>query len=157
MTSTGNGLLMPSTKATKGGHMQKYLDELIRGEIAAVKSFDTVLAKVTDPTEKSTLEELKKDHAQAVVALKKYAHGDVLENTKNAGPWGTFATAFAGGASLFGDKAALKALKIGEEHGVSEYNEALADDSIPSELKNLIRAELLPNQHRHISTIERWA
>lgn len=134
----------------------KQVDELIRGEISAVESFDTVINKIKDASELTKLSELRQDHVRAVENLKKFAAGEVLGNTDSSGPWGTFTTAFAGGASFFGDKAAITALKVGEEHGLNEYKEALADDGIRPEVKELIRSELIPNQERHLAVIENY-
>lgn len=134
----------------------KEVNELIRGELAAVKSFDTVLQKIDNDKEKSKLVSMREDHVRAVDTLKKYAKSDFKEEEQSAGPWGAFTKAFAGGASLFGDKAAISALKVGEEHGIQEYKEALNATSITQELKEVIRSELLPNQERHISTINSY-
>ncbi len=134
----------------------KHVDELIRGEISAVESFDTVINKIKDVSELTKLSELRLDHQRAVENLKKFAAGEVEGNTETSGPWGTFTTAFAGGASFFGDKAAINALKVGEQHGLNEYREALNDDGIRPEVKALIRSELIPNQERHLAVIENY-
>lgn len=134
----------------------KQIDELIRGEISAVESFDAVINKVKDTSELTRLSELRQDHVKAVETLRQYAVGEVDGKTDSSGPWGTFTTAFAGGASFFGDKAAINALKIGEQHGLNEYKEALNDDGVRPEVKELIRSELIPNQERHLAVIENY-
>lgn len=134
----------------------KQVDKLIRGEISAVESFDTVMNKVKDIGEVNELAQIRQDHQRAVETLKHFAEGDELDKTQSSGPWGTFTTAFAGGASLFGDKAAIAALKMGEQHGLNEYREALADDGVRAEVKELIRTELIPCQERHLALIENY-
>lgn len=134
----------------------KNVDELIRGEISAVQSFRTVLPKIKDESEKAALEQMLHDHARAVEKLKRFAESRSEATTETSGPWGTFAKTFAGGASFFGDKAAITALKVGEQHGINEYKEAINDDSINQEVKSLIQSELLPNQERHIQTINKY-
>lgn len=134
----------------------KQIDELIRGEIAAVKSFEAVLGKIKDDNERRELMNLRDDHQKAVQSLKRYVSGDFNEGSMGAGAWGSFTTAFAGGASFFGDKAALQALKVGEEHGVNEYKQALNDNTIQPEVRRVIESELLPNQQRHIQLINRY-
>jgi hypothetical protein len=134
----------------------KQVDELIRGEIAAVESFDAVINKVKDTSEATQLSQLRQDHMKAVENLKQFASGDVEGKIDTSGPWGTFTTAFAGGASFFGDKAAINALKIGEQHGLDEYREALADDGVRPEVRQLIESQLIPNQERHLSVIENY-
>jgi len=60
-----------------------------------------------------------------------------------------------GAAKLFGNKAAIKALKEGEEHGIKEYEKALEDDELPPECKALIRTRLLPQTQAHIPVLDR--
>lgn len=134
----------------------KEVDELIRGERSAIKSIDAVLGRIKDEQERQELSSLRSDHVRAVDTLKRFAHSDLDDHTESAGPWGAFTTAFAGGASLFGDKAALRALKVGEQHGLNEYREAIEDDGVNAELKSVIRSELLPNQERHLALIDRY-
>jgi rubrerythrin len=136
----------------------KQVDELIRGELAAVKSFDAVLSRIKDESEKIKLSDLRSDHVRAVETLKQYAGPEYRSgaDVQSAGPWGTFSSAFAGGASFFGDKAAIRALKVGEEHGLQEYREALEDQDLGSDLKRVIQNELLPKQESHLSVINSY-
>ncbi len=134
----------------------KQVDELIRGEISAVESFTAVMGKIKDNGERSALEKMCKDHQRAVESLKRFAELKYEAKTESSGPWGAFTTAFAGGASFFGDKAALAALKVGEQHGINEYQEAIKDGSINLEVRELIKNELLPNQERHLQTINQY-
>jgi hypothetical protein len=131
----------------------KQVDELIRGELSAIQSYDVVLKRLNNEEEKRELSSMREDHVRAVDTLKRYSGAEV-RTENNSGPWGAFTQAFAGGASLFGDKAAVQALKIGEEYGIKDYKQALESDDIDTSLKEVIRSELLPNQERHISRIE---
>lgn len=136
----------------------KEVSELIRGEMSAVKSFDTVIGKMRESQDRETLKSIREDHVRAIDTLKKYAGSDdsVVRDTSSSGPWGNFASAFAGGASFFGDKVAIKALKLGEEHGISEYRELLKNSSISSDVRKVIETELLPQQEKHLSTISKY-
>lgn len=131
----------------------KQVDELIRGEISAIESIDAVLKRINDTTEKQRLTSIREDHTRAVSRLKQYSTSDVAGQTNSSGPWGAFTQAFAGGASFFGDKAALRALQVGEQHGLNEYKEALASDDMNTELKSLIQTELIPQQEQHLTMI----
>src|SRR5665648_379760 len=126
----------------------KQVEELIRGELSAIQSFDTVLSKINDLAEKERLTTIRADHARAVDMLKKYAGSEDLQNAKDSGAWGAFAKAFAGGGSFFGDKAAIQALKVGEEHGLKEYKAALESKDIQNELRQVIQSDLLPQQEQ---------
>lgn len=132
------------------------LDDLMRGEMAAMKAYDQAISDIKNEKQKSTLQQIRKDHEKAVSAMSKYVAGkpDLLSDTEEAGPWGTFAKAWTKTRSLTGNEGALKALRQGEEHGIKEYEEALKDENIPNELKQMIKTELLPNQKKHIETLK---
>lgn len=130
------------------------LDDLIRGEMAAVRTYDTALKKVKDKEDMKKLQAIRQDHVTAVEKLKTFANKEVKEDTKSSGPWGAFASAYTGGARLFGDETAMKALRQGEEHGINEYKEALEDETIKPELKQMIRTQFLPKQEEHIKTLK---
>lgn len=134
----------------------KQVDELIRGELSAIRSFDVALERLNDESERQQLSMMREDHVKAVDTLKRYSENELEAGTQSSGPWGAFTQAFTGGASLFGDKAAIKALKVGEEHGRKEYQEALRNGDIDSSLREVITNELLPAQERHIRTIESY-
>lgn len=132
------------------------LDDLIRGEMAAVKAYDTALGDMKAGAEKTRLEGIRADHQKAVDGLSKFVAGkpSLLEDVESAGAWGSFASAWTKGGSLMGNTAALKALQTGEEHGISEYKEALDDKSIPANLKAEIKTNMLPRQQKHIETLK---
>ena len=73
---------------------------------------------------------------------------------KSSGAWGTFAKAVEGTAKLFGNQAALKALKEGEEHGVELYEDALDNEELPVECRSLIDSKLLPQARMLIVVLD---
>lgn len=144
-----------NAKTAKPSAEPTQIDELIRGELAALRTYDTVIKEVSGK-EKERLQAIRKNHEQNVARLSKYVAGkpDLLEDTESSGIWGAFATAWTKGAKLMGNEAALKALEQGEQHGINEYQEALEDDSVPAKLKAQIREEMLPKQKKHIETLK---
>jgi len=56
-------------------------------------------------------------------------------------------------AELFGDKAALKALKEGEESGLKDFEGMLQSGTVPSEVKAWI-ANLAAQQQAHIRALD---
>jgi uncharacterized protein (TIGR02284 family) len=149
-------LLLMSSVSLAVNKEPTQLDDLVRGELAALKAYDQVLKETKDEQVKSRLQTIRNDHEKAVSHLSKYVAGkkELLEDTESAGPWGSFAKTWTKGASLFGNDAALAALRQGEEHGIREYKEALEDDSISHELKQAIKTEMLPKQEKHIETLK---
>jgi hypothetical protein len=134
----------------------KQIDELIRGELSAVKSIDAILGKIKNTAEKDQLYSIRQDHVHAVDKLRPFAEKGFKESARTGGPWSSFASIFTGGASFFGDKAALKALKVGEEHGLNEYREAIKSKDIDQNVKRLIETDLLPTQEKHLRTINNY-
>ncbi len=146
--------LMSAGSSFSADSKPTHLDDLIRGEMSAVEVYNQVLEKATDAKETTKLRAIRKDHENAVASLRRYANADVKADAKTSGAWGTFAEAWTGSAKLMGNKAAIKALEEGEEHGISEYKEALADKNISTDLKNLIKVNLLPKQEAHLHTLK---
>jgi len=66
------------------------LDDLIRGEMSAVKAYRQVLEKAQDKNEINELISIMADHENAVSKLKKYASSSVLEDTQTVGPVWSF-------------------------------------------------------------------
>lgn len=149
------GAFAVETAKPKNNEMTQ-MDDLIRGELAAVKTYDTVLKDMKAGAEKTRLQAIREGHQSNVTRLSKFVAGkpDLLEDTESAGAWGTFATTWTKGAKLMGNDAALKALQQGEEHGIREYKEALEDDSISKDLKAQIKSDMLPRQEKHIETLK---
>lgn len=131
------------------------LDDLIRGELAAMKAYDVALKDVKDPKVKEKLKSIRNEHEKAASLLSKHVASkpELLEDTKEAGPWGQFAKTWTKARSATGDQGALKALHDGEEHGLDEYKDALDDESISAKLKETIKTKMIPNQKKHMETL----
>lgn len=60
-----------------------------------------------------------------------------------------------GGANLLGKETALKALQEGEKRGAEDYEDALQNTELSSDMRSLIETKLLPTQQEHICTLDR--
>src|SRR4051794_9547667 len=111
------------------------LNRLIRGELSAVETYRQALDKMKDAPEATELHALMVEHRSAVQALREHViqHGGTPAT--GSGPWGTWAKFVEGAAQLFGNAAALKALKEGEEHGIHEYETFLEDENADADCK----------------------
>lgn len=132
------------------------LNELLRGERSAVETYNQALEKVGKDAGADTLRKGLSNHKEAVSEISAEIMRLGGKPAETSGAWGTWASTVTGTAKLFGDAAALKALKEGEEHGVKEYNEILEDDDVPAAFKEKIRNEFLPAQRQHITAIDGW-
>ncbi len=133
------------------------LNSLLRGEMSAIETYRQAISKIEDNAAPGAqqLHSLLQDHRDAADALWHHIEGHGERPSEGSGPWGAFAKAVEGTAKLFGNAAALKALKEGEEHGLKQYEAGLSDEHLPADCKALLRDKLLPRQLDHISQLDR--
>ena len=117
---------------------ERELESLLRGEIAAAETYKQALAKV-DAAEAGPLRDIQRQHGEAIKFFYQQLTAHGCEAPTHSGVWGFFARAVEGGASLLGDRAALSALRTGEQQGLEQYAEGAA--IWPA-------AEQLPHLHR---------
>lgn len=133
----------------------KNLSALVRGEMAAVETYKQALDKITGPeTVGSELRAIESDHEEALTVLQEHMAEMHAEAPVDSGLWGEWSKAVEGTAAVFGEKAAIKALKEGEEHGVSSYEKALRDQELDDEIRQIIRSQLLPKTKAHIAVLD---
>jgi hypothetical protein len=134
------------------------LDSLLRGEISAAETYAMAIDKVADGdkshvTDVQMLRDMQADHGRAAQQLRARIRDLGGSPSDSSGAWGVWAKTVEGAASLFGDRAALKALKEGEEHGLKQYEQSC--DEIDMTSAQLISSELIPAQQRHINLLNR--
>ena len=132
------------------------LNSLLRGELAAVETYQQALTRVSNEPGAFELRRIETEHREAAALLRQHIVERGGKPAEDSGAWGTWARAVAGTAGLFGNAAALRALREGEEHGVSSYETALADENLDAECKRLISGTLLPRTRAHIPTLDRF-
>jgi uncharacterized protein (TIGR02284 family) len=131
------------------------LNSLLRGELAATETYQQAMDKIDDEPGAADLRRIHVDHREAANTLRQMVHRFGGKPDQDSGAWGTFAKAVEGTAKLFGNTAALKALKEGEEHGVNSYEDALEDQDLPAEIRDLVSRSLLPQTRQHIAVLDR--
>jgi len=129
-------------------------NELLRGELSAVETYLQVIEGSKSEPETPELSEFLVDHQFAVDKLSDFILRRNGTPSTSSGVWGFWAKTVTGSAKLFGDTAALSALKEGEVHGRKEYDEALDEGNLPTELSTDISEILIPNQLRHITKLD---
>jgi len=131
------------------------LNSLLRGELAATETYQQAMAKVGNEPAAVDLRRIRDEHREAANTLRQHVHQHGGQPDQDSGAWGTFAKAVEGTAKLFGNAAALKALKEGEEHGLKSYEDALNDPRLPTDVKGLIQSRLLPQTRTHLQALDR--
>ena len=131
------------------------LNSFLRGEISAVETYRQAIAKVADLGARTQLEQCQSSHQRRIDMLRTRIVQLGGEPEKSSGAWGAFAKATEGGASLFGEKAAIDVLEEGEDHGLKDYQSHLSDLDVDSRV--FVEQELLPAQrqtHRMLSGLK---
>lgn len=131
------------------------LNRLLRGELSAIETYEQALQRVKDLSTKDTLRRLAEDHRAAADILRQQVALAGGTPDQSSGAWGVWARTVEGTASMLGETTALKALKEGEEHGLKEYQDVAADESIAYSARNLIASDLLTRQRQHIGVLDR--
>lgn len=122
------------------------LNSFLRGEISAVETYKQALERVHDDRVRSALEDCWHDHEHRVEVLRERIEKLGGKPAEGSGVWGTFAKLISGGASAFGEKAAVQALEEGEDHGIHDYQRDV--DQVHGDSRRFVRMELLPAQKR---------
>jgi hypothetical protein len=134
------------------------LNSLLRGEISAAETYKMAIDKLSD-SDKSRqadcqrLRDMQEDHGRACQMLRSRIRDMGGEASDSSGAWGAWAQSVQGTANIFGDKAALKSLKEGEEHGLKDYQDAL--DHVDATSASLIESQCIAAQQRHIMMLDR--
>lgn len=127
---------------------------LLRGEISAVETYTQAIEKFDVPTSDTELDRIREVHQQNAFELRKYVTNRGGEPSSGSGVWGGFVQAIEGTASLLGESPALKILQTGENHGISQYENALANEDVCEDAKSLIRKVLLPSLSGHLIALQ---
>lgn len=131
------------------------LNALLRGELSAVQTYQQALAKLGQSKGSAQLRWIQEEHVEAVARLRQEIETQGGSPEQTSGAWGAFAKAVEGTAKWLGNAAAIKALKEGEEHGIKEYERALAEKSLAADFETLIRSTILPQAREHIPALDR--
>lgn len=132
----------------------KVCNSLLRGELSAVETYTQAIDKHGSNAAAGELRRIRSEHSLSANRLSANVRNMGGQPDHDSGAWGIFATAIQCAANLFGPDSALDSLRRGEEAGRSDYQDALLDDDVLADCKQLIREELLPRVIHHISTLE---
>jgi len=133
----------------------KHLNSFLRGEISAVETYRQAIGKVADVRARRQLEECQSSHQRRVDILRTRIVQMGGQPEKSSGAWGAFAKAAEGGATIFGQKAAIDVLEEGEDYGLKDYQTHMSELDVDSRV--FVEQELLPAQqqtHRILSDLK---
>jgi len=133
------------------------LNKFLKDELSATETYQQAMNKFRDDAglgESESLLPIHEAHQKAVASIQALIQRLGGTPIENSGTWGTWAKIVQGGANMMGTKAALKALQSGEKSGAEDYEKALEETELPSDIRSLIETMLLPAQQAHIVTLE---
>jgi len=134
----------------------RQLNSLLRGEIAASETYRMAIDKLMldgrDPSEVAILRLMQREHVQvAQIFRKRIAEMGGISDDSSGG-WGAWAKLAMSAAQVFGDSAALHALRDGEEYGLNEMRSAI--ENLDAESAELVEKAMIPAQKRHVQRIK---
>lgn len=132
------------------------LNSFLRGELAAVETYDQAIKKIDDTQIKQPLREARASHNRRVDLLRQRVLQMGGEPASGSGLWGGFARLVQGGANAFGVTPAISALEEGEDIGRDDYRADLHD--LSPETQTFVSSTILPEQmrtHEVVSTLKR--
>lgn len=132
-----------------------HIHSLVRRELSAVEIYKLAISKVGREPAGDELWRIEREHEQAVDLLLASLRRRGEPSPTSSGLRGAWSKVVEGAAMIRGSKAAIRALKEGERHGLHDYEDALKDEVLDPEVKALIRARLLPQTRAHIPALDR--
>jgi hypothetical protein len=131
------------------------LNSLLRGQLAAVETYDRAINKFEDPHLLSDLQTIREEHLQGEILLREKVIQLGGEPVESSEPWGACTAAITGSEKVVGPATALAALRQGEEQSINEFEDSLKHENMNLECKNLIRTNLLPTGRKHVAELNR--
>jgi demethoxyubiquinone hydroxylase (CLK1/Coq7/Cat5 family) len=122
------------------------LNSFLRGEMSAVETYRQAIEKLASSPQINTLQQCLQSHQMRVQILKEEIRRRGGVPSEGSGPWGAFAKLIEGGATLFGEKAAIATLEEGEDHGRNDYKRDI--DQVDASARSFVEQRLLPEQLR---------
>jgi Domain of unknown function (DUF2383) len=139
-------------------HNIKTIEKLLKDELSATETYQQALEKFKTTGGQfmtNSLTPIFGAHKAAVSSLEAQMTKQGGTPQKGTGAWGSWAKLILEGASLLGKQSTVKVLLEGEKSGEGDYEEALKDVTLSTELRTLIETKLLPAQQAHIRSLDR--
>lgn len=145
-----------ATESSNADESVRQLNSLLRGEISAAETYRMAIEKLNSPehapADAGLLSRIQEEHGRACQSLRDRIRELGGEPSDSSGAWGAWAKLVQGSSNLFGDAAALKTLKEGEEHGLKDF-QAAVEDVDPASM-DLLQNQMIPAQQRHIALLD---
>jgi hypothetical protein len=134
------------------------LNKLLKNELSVTETYQRILDKFwkdVELGESEYLVSIYEAHKAVVSSLQALISKLGEIPAEDSGGLGMWAEIVLGGAGMLGKKTVLKALQTGEKSGAENYEQALQDPELSSEIRSLIEWKLLYGQQAHIRKLDR--
>jgi hypothetical protein len=132
------------------------LNRLIRGEMAAVDTYNQALETVMNEPFASDLHAIMVEHRTAAQVLRQHVNRQGGMPASSPGTWGGRDLALESVSPPVALAATFKVLMEGEAGGVREYEQALQERCLDPQSRSLISSVLIPRTRSHISILDRF-
>jgi uncharacterized protein (TIGR02284 family) len=139
-------------------HNLDKVEKLLKNELAAAETYHQALEKFEEEGQRNEiayLEPIYEEHTQAVSELQEKIQQMGGSPTTDSGLWGSWSETVMSGAEMIGKDAMLNALLAGEKSGLDDYEEAVQDADIPSDVSSLIQTKFVNSQQENIRVLNR--
>lgn len=128
------------------------LGELLRGERAAVETYEQALESIKDAAMRKALDDCRASHEERVMQLEAAILALGGDPGGGSGVWGMVAGLAEGSATLLGDTATIGMLAQGEAHGQRLYERESMN--LEGDPRRLVEETLYPAQLRTREAID---
>jgi hypothetical protein len=140
-------LFLAPPGADEPGPEIESLNNLLRGERAAVIAYRQVLAGLADHPAETEIRSILRDHESTVDVLCNLIRNQDCEPDEGAGP-----VSFAQ-VDPMRMAATFTALYAGEQQGLENCEAFLQVEHLPEDARFAVQARILPRCHQHIDTL----
>ena len=129
------------------------LNQLLMLDHDAVDAYEQAIKRMDSPFCREKLREFQADHRRHIVDLKTCieSYGGSPKDRKDLK--GFFIAGMTAIQSMGGDESALKAMHVNERITNREYDEALKDQTMPEDVRNLVQKNRA-DEARHLAWVE---
>lgn len=135
---------MNNTSIKSNSESVAICNRLLKGEVSAVETYDKAIRLFEGRPNVNVLDNLKDRHLRTLEQLSENIRSAGGEPTTESGGWGLLANSIQSAANLLGKGSAIESLLRGEKLGKQLYDEALQNDQLLPESRDLISYTLLP-------------
>lgn len=134
------------------------LNQCLKDELSACETYRQALDKhrgeYGSDAKFQQLSQMLRDHEDNAARLRDLVRQAGGTPSTDSGAWGTWSKTVMGAAKLFGNNAALKALKEGEESGIKDYRDLIDDEDTTPTVKDALRDAMARDQ-AHVRELDR--